>query len=304
MHTTKDRHIRTIIRPARFLTASLISLIYAGGAAHAANSPTPRIPGYTAAQQKIHSHEVLDSVSRFLTATGQAKFAAADGGSTGTPRQERKSTADPASLRLQDPAPLYEITPAFLTSKDKPTRQTALRLSYLVSQASTGDGQNAAVLLTPGSRDASWELASIRDGDAEVRLAARATDGSQVFSEPQIHAWYRLTQDDHVLPLNPEAVTSLGRAQAVSLTDYQKLVQGRYANKTPGTAYDSKGLAGGFNATAPTDAAAEDTNDAKASPPGLSGNRTAMLGATAAVVLAVAGGAPLLLRRRAPTKTV
>ena len=95
-----------------------------------------------------------------------------------------------------------------------------------------------------------------------------------VFSEPQIHAWYALA-GNKVQPLNHEAQDGLGGRSSVSLTDYQKLVHQRYADKTPGSSYDRNGLAGGYGL-------------ANAAPARPSGPSTTVLAAAGAAMTLVA----------------
>ncbi|GAA3058583.1 hypothetical protein GCM10020000_46680 [Streptomyces olivoverticillatus] len=125
-----------------------------------------------------------------------------------------------------------------------------MQLSYLVAKVTGPNGHNATVLLAAASLLGNWHMAAVRDGDGDVTNAAKATAGSTVFSEPQIHAWYKLTLDT-VTPLNDAATTGLGGKSSVSLADYQKLVKGRFSDKMPGSDYDTKGFSSGYGLTAP-----------------------------------------------------
>ncbi|MQS10753.1 hypothetical protein F7Q99_00260 [Streptomyces kaniharaensis] len=229
------------------------------------------VPDYGGAQKVLRSGTTHDTVSRFL---GAAKTAAAPGGGTGTGadggaggRPNSPNAAAAPSFDLKDPVPLYELSADFVTGKAQPTPQGALKLSYLASRVSAADGHQAAVLLAPPAKGGGWQLAGIRDGDNELKLAERATAGARTFTEPQIHAWYRLTESGNVEPLNSEATTGLGGKQSVPLAAYQKMVTGRYADKLPGSGYDKKGLAGGFGLFDGTGASAEAQAGAQAEPP-------------------------------------
>ncbi|MEU9498046.1 hypothetical protein [Streptomyces sp. NPDC048196] len=215
------------------------------GQAQAADSPSG-IPNYEGARQVLHSRQVHATVSRFL---GTTAAAGADGGSGAGAPMTPGAPDDQQALSLKDPVALYELAPEFVTGKAKPTASNVARLSYLASRANDANGHKATVLLSApakgGAAGGSWHLSGVRDGDSDVTYGKQATGRSKVFNEPQIHAWYRL-KNDIVEPLNREASSGLGGKRAVTLAAYQKLVHDRYADKLPGSAYDRKGLAGGF----------------------------------------------------------
>ncbi|WP_431677841.1 hypothetical protein [Kitasatospora sp. KL5] len=283
-------------RTAVLAAGAALALLASASPAHADG------PDLGTAKQVLQSGQVRDTVSRFLVATrqpGAPAAAAADGGTVGAPRSDA-APAGPPAFDLKDPVALYELAPEFVSGKARPTAENALRLSYLASRVAAADGHRASVLLAPQDRDRSWQLAGIRDGDSEVSLAEQGTAQARTFTEPQIHAWYRLTDKGQVEALNQEATTGLGGRRSTTLAAYQKLVTARYGDKLPGSAYDRKGLAGGYPGldesappaagTAPVAAAAPDRAPA--------GPATAWWAAAAAAVLALAGGAAVLLRRR------
>jgi hypothetical protein len=242
---------RALARPAA-LAAPLMAVLLAAGPAFAdGGNGGSDIPDYGAAQQVLNSAQVHDTVSRFLTSAPRAAAPAAgtDGGAAGAPRSVPNAASAPRFDLNKNPVPLYELTPDFVTGKTGATAQNALRLSYLASRVTAADGHQAAVLLAPNSQDHSWQLAGIRDGDSDLSLAERGTAKARTFTEPQIHAWYQLTENGTVEPLNQEATTGLGGRTSVTLAAYQKLVNGRYGDKLPGSAYDRKGLAGGYGLT-------------------------------------------------------
>ncbi|MFJ9776065.1 hypothetical protein ACIRVF_33315 [Kitasatospora sp. NPDC101157] len=243
------------MRTLKVVALTAAALVSVGAATTTARADSGAdVPDYGAAQQVLHSGQTHDTVSRFLGAArtavspggGPGTGTGADGGSTGGRPNTPNAVAAPPSFELKDPVPMYELSVDFVTGKALPTPQNALRLSYLASRVSTADGHPAAVLLAPPDNRGGWRLAGIRDGDNELTLAERATAGARTFTEPQIHAWYRLTASADVEPLNAEATTGLGGKQSLPLAAYQKLVTGRYANKLPGSGYDRNGLAGGF----------------------------------------------------------
>ncbi|MEU4213244.1 hypothetical protein AB0F13_25210 [Streptomyces sp. NPDC026206] len=279
---------RTTRRAATLFAAAAVVTLCGTVPAQAADTPTaPAASDYAAAQQVLRSGQVHDTVSRFLTAAEhRAPAGGADGGTAGAPRGLAQAPAAAPGFDLKKPVPLYELAPGFVTGKTKPTAGSALRLSYLASRVSAANGHQAAVLLAPGKGDGgqAWQLAGIRDGDADVSAAERGTDQAQTFMEPQIHAWYRLTGSGSVEPLNKEAGTALQGKPRVTLAAYQQLVTKRYGDKLPGSAYDRKGLAGGY-------ALAEDQAATAPSRPWLPA-------ASGAAALTASGAAALHLRRR------
>ncbi|MBT2382961.1 hypothetical protein [Streptomyces sp. ISL-11] len=284
-------------RRAATLFAAAVATLCTVVPAQAADTPTTPAPtDYASAQQALRSGQVHDTVSRFLTAAEQRTPAAgADGGTAGAPRGLAQAPAAAPGFDLKKPVPLYELAPGFVTGKDRPTAGSALRLSYLASRVSASNGHQAAVLLAPGKPgkdDGSWQLAGIRDGDADISAAERGTDRARTFMEPQIHAWYRLTDGGAVEPLNKEAGVALQGKPRVTLAAYQQLVTKRYGDKLPGSSYDRKGLAGGY-------ALAEDqstSTSASADPSGPS--RPWVPAASGAAVLAASGAGVAHLRRR------
>lgn len=127
-----------------------------------------------------------------------------------------------------------------------------------------------------------WHLAAVRDGDTDAAYAGRATVGTLVFNEPQIRGWYQLKLTT-VEPLNDQARQGLDGRSSVSLSDYQKLLKARYADKLPGSEYDTTGLSGGYGPVATTE-------NTSSSTPALVGGSSA--------ALALAGGVFALRRRR------
>ncbi|MEU5429197.1 hypothetical protein AB0H73_26895 [Streptomyces olivoreticuli] len=277
---------RTTRHAATLCAATAVAALCGIGSAQAADGPTaPAATDYTAAQQVLRSGKVHDTVTRFLTAVaGHTPDGGADGGTAGAPPSPAQAPAAAPGFDLKKPVPFYELSPEFVAGKAEATAGAALRLSYLASRVSAANGRQAAVLLAPEQGGRAWQLAGIRDGDADISAAERGTDQAQTFMEPQIHGWYRLTGSGSVEPLNKEARTALQGKPRVPLAAYQQLVAKRYGDKLPGSAYDRKGLAGGY-------ALAEEQ---AASAP----SRSWLPAASGAAALAVSGAAVLHLRRR------
>ncbi|MEV4440657.1 hypothetical protein AB0K09_16845, partial [Streptomyces sp. NPDC049577] len=245
-----NRIARIPQRAAVTLAAAAAATLCGTVSAQAADGPAvPAATDYAAAQQLLRSGQVHDTVSRFLTAAEHQAPAGggADGGTAGGARRGlAQAPATAPGFDLKKPVPFYELSPEFVAGKTKATAGSALHLSYLASRVAATDGHQAAVLLAPKSGGGSWQLAGIRDGDADINAAERGTDQAHTFMEPQLHAWYRLTADGQVEPLNKEAGVALQGKPRVTLAAYQKLVTKRYGDKQPGSAYDRKGLAGGY----------------------------------------------------------
>ncbi|MFI8504911.1 hypothetical protein ACIGFK_41360 [Streptomyces sp. NPDC085524] len=298
MRRTKRAAVRAAVLATTALAAALSGIVPAQAA------EGDGIAGYPSAQQTLRSDQTRNTVSRFLVSTRQpGTAAAADGGTVGN---APAAVAAPPRFDLKDPVPMFEISPEFVAGKTQATPQTALRLSYLVSRVTAADGKHAAVLLAPKGNTPTtgsgpqnvgaegWELAGIRDGDNDVSLAERGTPQSRAFTEPQIHAWYRLTAEGVVEPLNEEATTGLGGQRGVTLAAYQKLVTARYGDKMPGSEYDRKGMAGGYAGLVeeqPAQAAAASGTPAAETP-------WQPVAATGAAALAAVGGAAVYARRR------
>ncbi|GAA2282068.1 MULTISPECIES: hypothetical protein [Kitasatospora] len=272
-------HHRTGRRAARLasLTVGATALLTAV-CPQALADDRPGVPDPSGAQQVLASDQVHSTVSRFLGTVAAA--------GNGVPAMPTAGMAADSSqpFSMDTPVALYELSPDFVKGTKPATVGNAVRLSFLAAPVTGKDGHHADVLLSHGAN--SWQLAGIRDGDEDARYARKATQGSTVFSEPQIHAWYALA-GNKVQPLNHEAQDGLGGRGSVSLTDYQKLVHQRYADKTPGSSYDRNGLAGGYGL-------------ANAAPAHPSRPSTTVL-AAAGAALAPAAGVVLLRRRRSRT---
>ncbi|MFJ9078678.1 hypothetical protein ACIRO3_26065 [Streptomyces sp. NPDC102278] len=264
------------------IALSASALLSVVGPAHAAPAKDPLpadIPDYQAALDAVRSTDVRDTVCRFLRTP--VPTGAADG-----PVQPIPDTAEPCQglpvFTIKDPVALNEITPGFVAGTDQPLPAKAVKMTQLVSSLSaTVNGRNATVMLAP-TQGGGWHLAAVRDGDGDASYAGRATAGTLVFTEPQIRGWYQLRLLT-VEPLNEQARQGLGGQASVSLSDYQKLVKARYADKLPGSEYDTQGYSSGYSL---------EPTEGDASP------STLLLAGGSSTALALAGGAALLLRRR------
>ncbi|MQS38670.1 hypothetical protein [Streptomyces katsurahamanus] len=271
--TAVKRETSRISRLSIVLALSASALLSIAGPAGAA-----AIPDYQAALDAVKSPAVREAVCRFLSVP------VPEGGSR-TPLKVPEK-ADPCeglpTFTIKDPVALNEITAGFVAGTAQPIATEAIKLSYLVSSLNVAvNGRNVTVMLG-ATQGGGWHLAAVRDGDSDTAYAGKATLGTLVFTEPQLRAWYQLKLTT-VAPLNDQAKEGLDGKSSVSLSDYQKLVRARYADKLPGSDYDSKGLSSGYGT-------ARESADASSSTPLIVG------GASAA--LALAGGAFVLRRFR------
>ncbi len=254
-------------------------LLTAAGPARAVD-----IPDYQAALDVVRSAGVHDAVCRFLATP--LPVAGPDGGSGAvvTPPDTPDPCAGLPAFTLNDPLAVHEITPDFAAGTALPVPTSAVRLSHLVSSLGGAVNDRTATVLLAPTEGGGWHLAGVRDGDSDAGYAGSATPGSLVFTEPQIRGWYRLTLTT-VEPLNDQAREGLDGRSAMSLADYQQVVKARYADKLPGSEYDTRGMSSGYG---PGGRAAE------------APSRTPLLAGGSIVALALAGGAAALgrLRRR------
>ncbi|MBH1938065.1 hypothetical protein I5Q34_28000 [Streptomyces sp. AV19] len=272
----------TTQRTARFsrlavtLALGASALLSAAVPASAAKGPAD-LPNLQAALDVLKSTATREAVCRFLSAPPPS-------GSTGAP-VELPDKADPCeglpSFTIKDPVVLNEITPGFVAGTAQPIVTEAIKLSYAVAGVAVTGGRTATVMLAP-TDTTGWHLAAVREGDTDAAYAGKGDATTTVFSEPQIRGFYQLKLTT-VEPLNDAAREGLGGKSSVSLADYQKLVRDRYADKQPGSKYDTEGYSSGFRTDTPA-------RSSHSSAPLLVGGPSA--------ALALAGGAFLIRRRR------
>ncbi|MFD9336221.1 hypothetical protein ACFWBF_17685 [Streptomyces sp. NPDC060028] len=280
--TSNKRAVSRFSRLSIVISLSASALLSVVGPAHAAPTKDPLpadIPDYQAALNAVKSTDVRNAVCRFLRSPLPT-------GGAGGQVETIPETAEPCQglpvFTIKDPVALNEITPGFVAGTARPLPTEAIKLAQLVSSLSiTVNGRNATVMLAP-TQGGGWHLAAVRDGDSDAAYASKATLGTLVFVEPQIRGWYQLKLTT-VEPLNDQARQGLGGQASVSLSDYQKLVKARYADKLPGSEYDTNGYSSGYGLQRKAD-------DASSS--------TLLLASGSGTALALAGGAALLRRRR------
>ncbi|NYD46340.1 hypothetical protein BJY14_002323 [Actinomadura luteofluorescens] len=190
-----------------------------------------------------------------------------------------KAAAQAKAPRLEGSVQrVYSLNPAFVKGDGGAPVAT---FAYMAVGAASASGQHATVWLTRSG--AGWQVMNVISGTEEAVYPARAQGGT-VFTEPQIHAWYRL-KDGRVTALNDTAASSVGRT-GVTVAAYRRLVRSRYADKLPGTAYQRSGKLGGFSPATGVSDPAPDRGPAPA---------LLALGAGGAVT---AAGVALVRRRR------
>ncbi|MFE9932110.1 hypothetical protein [Streptomyces sp. NPDC005533] len=191
----------------------------------------------------------------------------------------REGKVSPTAARPRidgEVVPVNHLSPDFVAGR---AGAPVARLEFLAGKAVSSDGQQAA--LWTARTEAGWQVVNIATGDDEfryARLGAEKLPGGTVFREPQIDAWY-VAGGGRVLPLDEDAVRAVG-AVGADLDGYRARVAAAYGDKLPGSAYASRGLAGGYAEPAVADAAGTP------------------VGVVAAGALALGGAGLLALRRR------
>ncbi|MFC5666193.1 hypothetical protein ACFP3U_24860 [Kitasatospora misakiensis] len=282
--TTWESTRETVRRAARLsrlpvvLALSASALLSAVGPARAAD-----IPDYQAALDLVRSADVHNAVCRFL---GTPLPGSGSDAVVAVPDAADPCAGLPA-FTLKDPLAVNEPSPGFVAGTVPPLPTEAVRLNHLVSSLGEAVGDRTATVLLAPTEGGGWHLAGVRDGDSDAVYAGKASLGALVFTEPQIRGWYQLKLTT-VEPLNDQARAGLDGRPAVSLTDYQKLLKARYADKQPDSEYDTRGLSSGYG-----------TGDRPAEP----ASGTPLLAGGSIAALALTGAAVVLGRIRHRRRT-
>ncbi len=133
-----------------------------------------------------------------------------------------------------DAFPVYELSPDFVAGKPGAVPGD---FAYFAIPVRASDGRTATLWSVRGA-DGAWQIGNIASGDVEGGYARKLPAGAQLLHEPQVDAWYAVRDG---------RVTSLADGTAVA--GYQRIVEARYADKLPGSAYARDGEAGGYDAT-------------------------------------------------------
>lgn len=235
-HTSPPAHL-TESRLLRAAAAGALTVVLLGIAphAHAAGEGTGQAvpePPATGAASAAHHAAGDDASLKTL-----ARFFARDGAVSA-----RKAHPEIVGKAV----PVYTLSPGFVTAPaDRAASTPVAELEVFASEAVSSDGQRASVMAARTGGD--WRVVNIATGDDETRYAAmgaKKAPGGTVFQEPQIDAWYVL-KGTQVLPLDPDAREAVG-PDGTGVAAFHKRVHAEYADKQAGSAYDRKGLAGGF----------------------------------------------------------
>ncbi|MBO2450959.1 hypothetical protein J4573_27945 [Actinomadura barringtoniae] len=208
-----------------------MSAIFAGGTAMAS---TPAPSDGTAAAKVAAQPEVKQRLASFFVHLDQHQQGKLTDQAVSEAAGAAKAPQVEATAR-----PVYSLNPAFVKSEANAPVAT---FAYMAVGADSASGQHASVWLTKAGK--SWTVMNIISGADEAYYPSRAAGGT-VFTEPQIHAWYRLA-NGRVTGLNDTALTSVGKG-GVTVAAYQRLVHTRYADKLPGSPYAKSGRLGGYS---------------------------------------------------------
>ncbi|MGX4732146.1 hypothetical protein [Kitasatospora griseola] len=191
-----------------------------------------------AARAAAQNPAVLDQLGHFFARRGVPPTQPLAIG----PSDEAQAAKAAAPRLSGDTVPVRTLDAGFVAGRPGAPVAT---VEFAATKAVAADGQSASVWTA--QQNGSWRVVNIASGSDETDYAARAAaDGATAFREPQLGAWYEL-KDGRVLPLDDTARRSVG-AHGVTVAAYQQLVHQRYGDKLPGSAYDTAGRAGGFQA--------------------------------------------------------
>ncbi|MFE5856083.1 hypothetical protein ACFQ61_23145 [Streptomyces sp. NPDC056500] len=269
------------------LTAAVAACIALGtagtltGASTAAADSTPSLTAaaadLTEARKAATAPATLDTLSRFFARDGAVARSAA------APRAEGATV------------PVLTLSPAFVAGR---AGAPVAQLEFVATKAVSSDGQKASVWAARvGS---AWQVVNIATGDDELRyaqLGAAKLAGGTVFKEPQIDAWY-VSKGTKVLPLDEDAIRAVG-SKGTTLAAYGNRVRAAYGDKLPGSTYAKKGVAGGYDQSAPEPRAAAGSSQAvDERDAGALTVSSVTAGAGAVLAVALCGVTALRLRRR------
>lgn len=258
------------------VTVALSSCTLLGAVPLAAAAGSDDLPNRQAAVDVLHSADTRAEICSFFDEPDPENSP----GAVATIPDDSDPCAGVPDFTISSPVALNEIAKDFASGAVSPDPSTAITLGYAIAVVKFADGHAATAMLSPDDT-AGWKFAAVREGDTDFTYASQGDAATSVFNEPEIEAYYKLTGST-VEPLNGEARDGLNGRPSVSLSEYQQIIEGRYADEQSGSEYDKDGLAGGFGR--PT-----------AKP---SSHLTTLVVGGASTSAAVAGGALFLFRRK------
>lgn len=217
-----------------------LSLAMAPMASAATPTPAVSTADLAAAHQVASNADTTARLGAFFVHMDERVANGAKPGLRLGPASPAAVSAKAAHLAGQTEA-VYSLNPAFVAGD---TNASVAQFAYASTEGRSASGQTASVWVVRDKATHQWKLFNVSSTTEEVSYPAQGA-GDLVFTEPQIHAWYRV-HGQQVLPLNDTARTSVG-TNGVDLGAYQTMVHARYGDKLPGSAYAKAGKLGGFN---------------------------------------------------------
>ncbi|MFF7245692.1 hypothetical protein ACFZBU_17500 [Embleya sp. NPDC008237] len=242
----------------------------------------PTAADRSAAQQTLAAPATTSRLAAFFVHLDQRT--AGRSGAVVQSKVAPEAAAAQAPQLVGAPVPVYSLNADFVRGR---TSAPVADFAYLATEARSAAGVEATVWTVRDRNTQAWRVTNVLSGADEVGYARQAA-GDQVFTEPQIAAWYHV-RDGRVLPLNPAARESVG-ANGTTVAAYRQLVHGRYGDKLPGSDYRRSGKVGGFTSNGTP---AADTHD-----DGFAGSDLVLPGSAAGAV--VLGVGTWVIRRRRP----
>ncbi|WP_410659292.1 hypothetical protein [Amycolatopsis sp. lyj-112] len=132
--------------------------------------------------------------------------------------------------------PVYTLNPDFVGGA---AGAPAGVLRSIAVTATADSGQKTTLRVTQdGEKPAEWMVATALSGNDEETLSARLQPGTVLLNEPQINGWYALSPAGVVLLQASLPQSPVG--QLIPLSEYQRNVHDRYADKMAGSEYQRK----------------------------------------------------------------
>ncbi|MCT9928967.1 hypothetical protein N5079_01910 [Planotetraspora sp. A-T 1434] len=210
------------------VAAAFGTFVILGGAASASADGSPLLSGQPTAADLQNAHSVAASATT-RDQLANVQFTSTEPGT---------GDSSPAVSVSEKTIPVFELTADFVRGT---TGAPAGDLAYVAVPAQAGDGTQVTIGMT--REGDSWRVDDIATGLDEQTAASMLPQGTSLLHEPQIDAWYAVS-DKEIRLLNTSGSDTA--PTVYSLEGYQRLVASRYGDKLPGSDYDKEGLVGGF----------------------------------------------------------